>query len=102
MEALSLTRCCNAGACGRIREEFETYGCAGAYSLPRNPDEVWKDSWEGWDDFLGVMRSFQDARDKSRKLGLKSEEEWQALVEKVPSPTFPTQSSPFASLDSSF
>lgn len=44
---------------------------------------MYKDNWKGWDDFLGVMRSFEDSRDRSRTLGLKSSEEWAKLVEKV-------------------
>ena len=65
------------------RQEFLEYGCAGAYSLPKNPEVMYKDSWQGWDDFLGVMRSFEEARGLSRGLGLKSEEEWEALLDKV-------------------
>ncbi|KAL7568833.1 hypothetical protein ACA910_007246 [Epithemia clementina (nom. ined.)] len=48
--------------------EFLEYECPGAYRLPRNPDEVWSDEWNGWDDFLGVPWSFSEARCITRDL----------------------------------
>lgn len=30
------------------KEEFIEYSCPGAYQLPKNPEEVWSDDWNGW------------------------------------------------------
>ena len=34
------------------REEWDEYSCPGAYRLPNDPDVVWADDWQGWDDWL--------------------------------------------------
>jgi len=48
--------------------------------LPANPHQVYKELWQGWEDFLGYQRnryvSFSQARKKARQLGLKSSIEW--------------------------
>mmetsp|Transcript_31184 Transcript_31184/g.45434 ORF Transcript_31184/g.45434 Transcript_31184/m.45434 type:complete len:144 (+) Transcript_31184:503-934(+) len=43
-------------------QEFIDYDCAGAYQLPKDADVVWADEWKGWDDFLGVVLSFEEGR----------------------------------------
>ena len=40
------------------QEEFVEYDCAGAYQLPKNPNEVWPEEWKGWDDWLGLIWVF--------------------------------------------
>eukprot|EP00951_Prasinocladus_malaysianus_P020666 scaffold169538_cov30-Prasinocladus_malaysianus.AAC.1 len=52
----------------RTRQEFEEYDCPGSYGVPKNPQVVYHDSWAGWDDFLGVPYSFEEARAKARDL----------------------------------
>lgn len=52
----------------RTREEFIEYECAGAYQLPKNADQVWKNEWKGWDDFLGVPLAFFQGREVARAL----------------------------------
>ena len=51
------------------REEWEEYSCPGAYRLPNDPDVVWADDWKGWDDWLGVILPFAEARGVVRTLG---------------------------------
>jgi hypothetical protein len=67
--------------------EFLDYDCAGAYQLPKNPNEVWIEEWTNWDDFLGITFSnFEEARDVARtRLGdVSSEKEYHNLLkEKV-------------------
>lgn len=62
------------------QEEWEEYGCPGAYTLPKRPDLLYVDEWESWEDFLGVMYSFEEGREKARAMQLKSKEEWDAMV----------------------
>ena len=64
------------------RDEFIEYECAGAYQLPKNPEEVWEEDWTGWDDFLGVTLSFEEALPVSRALGFQTEEEYLACFAK--------------------
>ena len=58
------------------RQEFIEYECAGAYQLPKNPEDVWSDEWSGWDDFLGVTLAFEDAIPVARSLNLESASEY--------------------------
>ena len=55
------------------------------HDIPSNPDEVYKEEgWLSWGDFMGYRpgyvegewRTFEDARDYVRSLGLKSKKEW--------------------------
>lgn len=61
------------------KEEFMEYACPGAYQLPKNPQEVWSESWKGWEDFLGVCHEFEPGRELARGLNLRSEEEYLRL-----------------------
>ncbi|MBI3725147.1 hypothetical protein HY251_14535 [bacterium] len=58
--------------------------------VPRNPDRVYRDSWKSWGDWLGTgavasrdrtYRPFEQARTFVRRLGLRSRNEWQSLVD---------------------
>ena len=49
------------------KQEYLDYDCAGAYNkLPRNPDEVWPQEWNGWEDWLGVCYKFEEGRTIAR------------------------------------
>ena len=69
------------------KEEFIEYECAGAYQLPKNADEVWKDDgWNGWDDFLGIpYRAYEEAKvvvcDVLSGKGVRTEEEYLRFME---------------------
>lgn len=63
------------------QKEFLEYECAGAYQLPKNPDQVWSQEWKGWDDFLGTPLPFDEARQVSRLLRLSSKKEYLKLIE---------------------
>jgi hypothetical protein len=63
------------------KEEFLEYTCPGAYQIPKDADVVWKESWNGWDDFLGITLTFTEGREVARKLeGIESEEAYMALM----------------------
>jgi hypothetical protein len=69
----------------RSREEWDDYLQDGrVYQnkyLPSRPDEMYADDWESWDEFLGIMRGYEDARYVVQKvLQIKSMEEYQAFV----------------------
>lgn len=55
-------------------EEWTEYSCPGAYRLPLDPHVVWASEWRGWDDFLGVMLPFAEARSLARELGVRDRE----------------------------
>jgi hypothetical protein len=50
------------------KEEFLEYDCPGAYQLPKNPQEVWSEDWQGWEDFLGICLDFEEGRKVARGL----------------------------------
>jgi len=37
---------------------------------------VWANNWQGWDDFLGVTLSFEEALSVAQSLGFKSKDEY--------------------------
>ncbi|CAK9059383.1 Uncharacterized protein SCF082_LOCUS31467 [Durusdinium trenchii] len=45
---------------------------------------MYAEEWQGWDDFLGVILPFAQARLVSRLLGLKNQESWYRFVEADP------------------
>ena len=48
-------------------EEFLDYDCPGAYQAPKNPNEIWPEEFQGWDDFLGLpISTLQKAKDVLR------------------------------------
>lgn len=52
------------------RAEWDDYGCPGAYRLPKDPDVCWAEDWAGWDDWLGTMLPFDEARAAVQRCGL--------------------------------
>jgi len=50
------------------QQEFLSYECPGAYQVPKNPHELYKEQWKGWDDFLGICWNFEKARDIARTI----------------------------------
>lgn len=63
------------------KQEFLEYDCAGAYQLPKNADEVWREDWTDWDDFLGIPLNFEQGREVARTLQLQSQEEYLKMIE---------------------
>ena len=52
-----------------------------AWFMPNQPDEAYAASgWQGWDDWLGVMLSYDAAREVVATLGIKTQEQWWAVV----------------------
>jgi hypothetical protein len=55
-------------------------GQLGQY-VPSYPDEMYAPEWTGWDEWLGLMRSYDDTRNLARNvLGLKSLDEYVIFV----------------------
>ncbi|CAK9090178.1 unnamed protein product [Durusdinium trenchii] len=52
--------------------------------VPSDPEAMYAEEWQGWDDFLGVILPFAQARLVSRLLGLKNQESWYRFVEADP------------------
>lgn len=52
----------------------------GSY-LPNNPEEMYQEEWTGWDDFLGIMRPYEEARHIVKSvLKLKTMEEYKQFI----------------------
>lgn len=51
----------------------------GAY-LPNRPDLMYADDWVGWDDFLGIMRPYNEARDLVHTLRLHNFDEYERFI----------------------
>ncbi|KAG7348439.1 phage-integrase repeat domain protein [Nitzschia inconspicua] len=67
---------------GFTKQEFLDYDCPGAYQLPKNPQDVWKEEWKGWDDFLGICLDFEQGRQIARSLdGIDTEEDYLRLFQ---------------------
>lgn len=52
--------------------------------MPSDPEAMYAEEWQGWDDFLGVILKFDEARDVVRVLGLQNQEEWFRFAEQDP------------------
>lgn len=48
--------------------------------LPARPDLMYPDEWVSWDDFLGIMRPYEEARLMVRTLGIQTSDEYQQFV----------------------
>lgn len=50
----------------RCKQDWDDYLLDGKHAfgpyMPNRPDEMYMEDWESWDEFLGVMRSYDDAR----------------------------------------
>ena len=55
-------------------EEWNEYSCPGPYRLPKNPDVIWADEFESWEDWLGVPLEWEEACRTVRAHGLTSEQ----------------------------
>jgi hypothetical protein len=73
----------------KTREDWKYYSKSGKKPLdiPANPNRTYEKDWKGWGDWLGTgtvsshdreFRPFQEARQFSHKLGLKSSGEWKS------------------------
>ncbi len=63
------------------KEEFLDYMCPGAYQIPKDADVVWAESWQGWEDFLGLTLTFSEGREVAHRLeGIETEEAYMALM----------------------
>lgn len=66
-------------------------------NIPDRPNEVYKDSWKSWDDWLGKEISkfhplkFTFAREWARDLGISSEFEWNSYVKATNPKNIPTR-----------
>lgn len=54
-------------------------GQLGQY-VPSYPDEMYAPEWVGWDEWLGLMRSYDDTKNLASTLGLKSLDEYVIFV----------------------
>ena len=52
--------------------------------MPSQPNLMYADDWLGWDDWLGTMLPFEEARACARQLGITTQEAWWALVSERP------------------
>ena len=62
------------------KDEWDEYGCPGAYRLPRDADVVWQQEWQGWDDFLGVILPWAEAKELVSTLGLRDQAEYREVL----------------------
>ena len=73
----------------RSKAEWDEYVAEGkvfhgAY-LPNHPDEMYADEWVSWEEFLGLMRSYDDTRNIVQNvLGIHTMEEYMRFIEMHP------------------
>lgn len=70
----------------RSKEEWDEYVSDGKPQhgpyLPNHPDEMYAEEWESWEDFLGLIRPYNETRAIVRDvLRIKSMEEYEDFVE---------------------
>lgn len=70
----------------RSKEEWDEYVADGKPQhgpyLPNRPDEMYAEEWESWEEFLGLIRPYNETRSIVRHiLQLKSIEEYESFVE---------------------
>ena len=65
------------------------------HDIPSGPNRIYKNNWKGWGDWLGTgyvasykrsYRSFEDAKQFVKSLGLKSEREWKTYSRSIEKP----------------
>ena len=52
---------------------------SGSYRLPKEPQEVWPEEWQGWDDWLGTMLPFEEAQAAVHGAEIESESAYRAF-----------------------
>ncbi|KAL1526966.1 hypothetical protein AB1Y20_015655 [Prymnesium parvum] len=52
--------------------------------LPDNPAEAYDEEWESWDDWLGVMRPYEEAVQLVSTLNITSQEQWWDFLQENP------------------
>lgn len=52
--------------------------------MPSDPKSMYPDDWQGWDDWLGVPRPYDEARGEVHRLGLRTQQAWWEMVENEP------------------
>ena len=68
------------------REEWDDWVADGKSApwlgpyMPSRPDEMYAEEWVSWEDFLGVLLPFDEARAVVHTLGISTQEEWWRLV----------------------
>jgi hypothetical protein len=62
-----------------LRQRFIRFYKDGPGYIPEQPDQVYAE-WLGWDDFLGVLLPYEDAKLVAASLGVASQEEWWRFV----------------------
>ncbi|CAK9090260.1 unnamed protein product [Durusdinium trenchii] len=67
---------------GAMFKEWSSQKSKGEWSMVVKA--MYAEEWQGWDDFLGVILPFAQARLVSRLLGLKNQESWYRFVEADP------------------
>ena len=66
------------------KEEWQTLGRTGPYLISR-PDEMYQEEWISWEEFLGVMRPYEETKQLVQYvLKLKSMEEYRSFVQTDP------------------
>lgn len=64
-----------------LRQRFLNFFKDGSCPIvPERPDVVYAEEWQGWDDFLGVLLPYDDAKTVAASLGVGSQEEWWTFV----------------------
>lgn len=48
--------------------------------LPTRPDLMYPDDWVNWEEFLGIMRPYEEARDLVKTLGIQNFDEYERFV----------------------
>jgi len=63
-----------------LRQNFITFYKDGPGVMPERPDEIYASEWQGWDDFLGVLLPYSEAKRVAASLGIASQEDWWDFV----------------------
>ena len=68
----------------RSKSEWDEYVADGKRFhgpyLPSKPDEMYAEDWISWDEFLGLMRPYTEAKELVGILGIKSKAEYDEFI----------------------
>lgn len=64
-----------------LRYRFMGFYPDGPAYVPEAPDDVYADEWRGWDDWLGVILPYEEAKRVAASLGVSSQEQWWQFAE---------------------